>query len=289
VSISTAEIKQLREATGAGILDCKKALQQANGNFDEAVEFLRKKGLAAAAKKAGREASEGIIDAQVSDDGQTAVMINVNCETDFVARTDDFKAYVDSLVEQLFADNVTSAEELLERPYIKDTSKTVKESLTEIVAKLGENTLISQATRFDLQGDGMLENYVHLGGRVGVLVDVAGADRDNEKFANLVHDLALHVAAAAPLYLTESDISADTIASEKEIFKAQLAQENKPDHIKDRIIEGKLKKWYGEVVLLNQQFVKDSDLTIAQLLEKAGKEIGSSIEIRCFARYELGQ
>jgi len=289
VSISTAEIKQLREATGAGILDCKKALQQANGNFDEAVEFLRKKGLAAAAKKAGREASEGIIDAQVSDDGQTAVMINVNCETDFVARTDDFKAYVDSLVEQLFADNVTSAEELLERPYIKDTSKTVKESLTEIVAKLGENTLISQATRFDLQGDGMLENYVHLGGRVGVLVDVAGADRDNEKFANLVHDLALHVAAASPLYLTESDISADTIASEKEIFKAQLAQENKPDHIKDRIIEGKLKKWYGEVVLLNQQFVKDSDLTIAQLLEKAGKEIGRSIEIRCFARYELGQ
>jgi len=289
VSISTAEIKQLREATGAGILDCKKALQQANGNFDEAVEFLRKKGLAAAAKKAGREASEGIIDAQVSEDGQTAVMINVNCETDFVARTDDFKAYVDSLVEQLFADNVTSAEELLERPYIKDTSKTVKESLTEIVAKLGENTLISQATRFDLQGDGMLENYVHLGGRVGVLVDVAGADRDNEKFANLVHDLALHVAAAAPLYLTESDISADTIASEKEIFKAQLAQENKPDHIKDRIIEGKLKKWYGEVVLLNQQFVKDSDLTIAQLLEKAGKEIGRSIEIRCFARYELGQ
>ena len=289
MSISTAEIKQLREATGAGILDCKKALQQANGNFDEAVEFLRKKGLAAAAKKAGREASEGIIDAQVSDDGQTAVMINVNCETDFVARTDDFKAYVDSLVEQLFADNVTSAEELLERPYIKDTSKTVKESLTEIVAKLGENTLISQATRFDLQGDGMLENYVHLGGRVGVLVDVAGADRDNEKFANLVHDLALHVAAASPLYLTESDISADTIASEKEIFKAQLAQENKPDHIKDRIIEGKLKKWYGEVVLLNQQFVKDSDLTIAQLLEKAGKEIGRSIEIRCFARYELGQ
>ncbi len=288
VSITTADIKRLRESTGAGILDCKKALQQSEGDFDEAVEFLRKKGLAAAAKKVGREASEGIVDARVSEDGQTAVMINVNCETDFVARTDDFKNFVDSLIEQLFASNVTNAEELLNTPYVKDAGKTVKETLTEVIAKLGENTLISQAARFTLQGDGMIESYVHLGGRVGVLVEVGGSSRDNEKFAELAHDLALQIAAASPIYLTESDVSAEKIASEKEIYMAQLAEDKKPDNIKERIVEGKLNKWYGDVVLLNQQFVKDSDLTIAKLLDKYSKEIGAPLEIRRFARYELG-
>jgi len=205
-----------------------------------------------------------------------------------VARTDDFKNYVASLVEQLFANNVASAEELLEQPYLKNSSQTVKESLTAIIAKLGENTLISQATRFDLQGDGMIESYVHMGGRVGVLVEVGGGSRDNEKFAALAHDLALQIAASSPQYLTETDIPVEKIESEKEIYRAQLAEEKKPDHIKDRIIEGKLKKWYGEVTLLNQQFVKDSDLTIAKLLEKYSKETGSPVEIRRFARYELG-
>jgi len=285
VSITTEDIKLLRESTGAGVLDCKKALTETDGDMDAAIGILRKKGLAAAAKKANREANDGLIAALMSDDGKSAVMVEVNCETDFVARTEDFQNFVNTLLRQMMAQpDVDSAEALLAAPFIDDPDKTVQEQLTETIAKLGENMRIRQAARFDLQDGGIIDSYIHLEGRVGVLVEVGGGDADDEKFAELVHDVALQIAAIPPLYVSEDDIPAQAIAAEKEVFMAQLANENKPDNIKERIVEGKLKKWYSEVTLLNQEFVKDSDLTIARLL----KSYGNDIKVRRFARFERG-
>jgi elongation factor Ts len=285
VSITTEDIKLLRESTGAGVLDCKKALTEANGDMDTAIELLRKKGLAAAAKKASREANDGLIAAQMSDDGKTAVMVEVNCETDFVARTEDFQKLVDAMVRQMMASpNIDSAETLLAAPFIDDPGKTVQDHLTQVIAKLGENMRIRQAVRFDLQGGGLIDSYIHMGGRVGVLVEVDGGNAGDNKFAELVHDVALQIAAIAPQYVSENDIPAQTIAAEKEVYMAQLANENKPDNIKERIVEGKLKKWYSEVTLLNQEFVKDPDLTIAKLL----KNYGDETKVLRFARFERG-
>jgi elongation factor Ts len=289
VSITTEDIKLLRESTGAGVLDCKKALQETNGDMDAAIEYLRKKGLAAAAKKASREAKEGEVSARVSDNRRVGVMVKVNCETDFVARTDEFRNFVATLVQQMLEQpNLQTVEALLTAPYRGDSGKTVSQQLTELIAKLGENMLVRQAVRFDLAGDGMIDNYVHMEGRVGVLVEVGGSEPGNPKFAQFVHDLALQIAAAAPRYVAPQDVPAEVVEAEKAIYRAQLAEDKKPDNIKERIVEGKLNKWYAEVTLLNQEFVKDTDLTIAQLRDRYSKELGADLTIRRFARYELG-
>ncbi len=284
MSITTEDIKALRESTGAGILDCKKALQETDGDIDAAVEILRRKGLAAAAKKTSREANDGLVAAQMSEDGKSAVMVEVNCETDFVARTDDFQEFVDTLLRQMMAQpDIDSAEGLLTAPFVDDPAKTVQDLLTETIARLGENIVIRRAVRFDLQDDGMIDSYIHMGGRVGVLVEIAGSDPQADGFAELVHDVALQIAAIAPQYVSENDIPAEAIEAEKDVYRAQLANENKPDNIKERIVEGKLKKWYSEVTLLNQEFVKDSDLTIAKLLKNYG-----DVTVKRFARFERG-
>ncbi|NJN93418.1 MAG: translation elongation factor Ts [Anaerolineales bacterium] len=249
MAITTEDIKLLRESTGAGILDCKKALQETEGDIDQAIEFLRKKGLAAASKKASREANDGQVNSHISADGLLGVLVEVNCETDFVARTEDFQAFVAALVQQVAhqADAV-NVETLLASPFINDSSKTVAEKLTETIAKLGENMIVRRVARFELPTDGgMLDSYIHTGGRVGVLVDVAGGSASNSKFAGLVHDVALQIAAAAPRYVSSDDVPAEAIESEKNIYRAQLAEDKKPDNIKERIVEGKLKngtrKW----------------------------------------------
>lgn len=290
MAITTEDIKLLRESTGAGILDCKKALQETDGNIDLAIEFLRKKGLAAASKKASREANDGLVSAHISADGLLGVLVEVNCETDFVARTEDFQDFVAALVKQVAHQaDAANVDTLLASPFIGDSSKTVAEKLTETIAKLGENMVIRRVARFELPAEsGMLDSYIHTGGRVGVLVDVAGGSASDSKFAGLVHDVALQIAAASPRYVSVADVSAEAIEAEKEVYRAQLAEDKKPDNIKERIIEGKLKKWYEEVALVEQPFVKDNDLTIARLLEKVGKELGSEIKVRRFARFELG-
>lgn len=290
MAITTEDIKLLRESTGAGILDCKKALQETDGDIDQAIEFLRKKGLAAASKKASREANDGQVSAHISADGQLGVLVEVNCETDFVARTEDFQNLVAALLQQVASQaDAANVETLLAAPFIGDSSKTVTEKLTETIAKLGENMVVRRVARFELPAEGgILDSYIHTGGRVGVLVDVAGGSAGNSKFAGLVHDIALQIAAASPRYVSPADVPAEAIEAEKNIYRAQLAEDKKPDNIKERIIEGKLKKWYEEVALVEQPFVKDNDLTIAKLLEKYSKELGSEIKVRRFARFELG-
>ena len=290
MAITTEDIKLLRESTGAGILDCKKALQETDGDIDHAIEFLRKKGLAAASKKASREANEGLVKAYISADGQLGVLVEVNCETDFVARTEEFQNFVTALVQQVANQaEAVNTEALLAAPFMADPSKTVAEKLTETIAKLGENMIVRRVARFELPSSGgMLDSYIHTGGRVGVLVDVAGGSANDSKFVALVHDVALQIAAASPRYVSQDEIAPEAVEAEKAIYRAQLAEDNKPDNIKERIIEGKLKKWYEEVVLVEQPFVKNGDLTIAKLLEQHSKEPGSNVKVRRFARFELG-
>lgn len=286
MAITTADIKQLRELTGAGILDCKKALEAVNGDVDQAIEALRKKGLASASKKASREANDGIVKAAVSEDGKIGAMVELNCETDFVARTDDFQAFADALLRQALEQSIDNTDSLLEAPFIDNSGLTVAQQLTETIAKLGENMKVRQVACFTLAEDGIIDSYIHIGGRVGVLVELTGSS--SNVAADLAHDLALQVAAASPQYVTEAEVPAEQIEAEKSIYFAQIAEDKKPDNIKERIVEGKLKKWYSEITLMNQEFVKDNDLTIAKLVQQKSKEAGSQITVKRFARFELG-
>jgi elongation factor Ts len=218
-------------------------------------------------------------------------MVEVNCETDFVARTEDFEKFVAALLRQVAAQPIYNADDLLAAPYIDNPGKTVKAQLTDLIAKLGENMRVRQAARFELQGEGLLDSYIHFANfgadpRVGVLVEIGG--KPGEKLTELAHDLALHIAASAPRYVAPSDIPADVLQAEKNSYLAELVNENKPDNIKERIIEGKLKKWYGEVLLLEQLFIKDPEITIGALIDRYSKETGAPLTVRRFARFERG-
>jgi elongation factor Ts len=292
VAISSTEVKELRNITGAGVLDCKKALEATNGDFDKAVEYLREKGLAAAAKKATREANEGIVSLVVDDVAQVGAIVEVNCETDFVARTEDFYSFVNALTRQVMqTPDVPSVPQMLEQPFIEDRGGTVGERITQLVASLGENIVLRRFHRLERGKSGLIEGYVHPGNRIGVLVYMSVGSEgvaESPAFADFVHDLALQVAAAAPRFIAPQDVPQATLDAKRAIYRAQLAEEKKPDHIKERIISGKLDKWFEEACLLRQPFVKDSSVTIEALLAQKGKELGTVPTIEHFIRYELG-
>ena len=289
MAITAAMIKELREATGAGILDSKKALEANDGDFDKAVEFLREKGLAKAAKKASREANEGLVIALV--DGKNAALVAVNCETDFVARTDDFRNFAEGLAKQVLADpNLDSVEALLAAPAADNPEKTVADSIQEAISKLGENIVLRNVARYVQNGAGVIEGYVHLGGKIGVLAEIGVEDAaaEGDALHQLAHDITLQIAAARPQYLSRDDVPAEVIEKERSILMAQLQDEKKPDNIKQKIVEGRLNKFYKEVCLLDQPFVKDDSLSIKQVLANAGKELGTTVKINRFTRFELG-
>lgn len=289
MAITTAMIKELREATGAGILDSKKALEANDGNLDKAIEYLREKGLAKAAKKANRAANEGIVVAKVN--GKSAALVAVNCETDFVARTEDFRNFADGLAAQVLSDtDITSVDTLLNAKYAADPAKTVGNAIQETISKLGENIVLRNVARYTLEGAGTIEGYVHLGGKIGVLVElgVADASAEGEELSALAHDITLQIAAARPQYLTRDDVPADVVAKERSIYLAQLENENKPDNIKARIIEGRLNKFFKEICLVDQPFVKDDSLSISKVIEQVGKKLGTTITINRYTRFELG-
>lgn len=289
MAITTAMIKELREATGAGILDTKKALEATDGNFDQAVEYLREKGLAKAAKKANREANDGLVTVLV--DGRQACMVEVNCETDFVARTDDFKAMVAVLSQQVLNDPaLTSAEALLAAPYANNPEKSVAETIQELISKLGENMIVRRVARYTQTAPGIIEGYLHMGNRIGVLVElgVADASAEGEALNGLAHDLTLQIAAANPTYLDREAVPTEVLENERKILLAQMAEEKKPDAIKAKIVEGRLGKFYQESCLVDQAFVKDDNLSIGQLVQQVGKTLGAPIKINRFTRFEIG-
>ncbi|MDZ4654567.1 MAG: translation elongation factor Ts [Coriobacteriia bacterium] len=293
MEITATMVKELRATTGAGMMDCKKALAESNGNMNQAVDILRTKGLADLAKKAGRATNEGIIGSFIGDDRRVGTILEVNCETDFVARNSDFKSFVTSVAKHVVTAAPADVTTLLGQPYVERTDITVEQYLGENVAKIGENMVIPRFARFELGSDaGAVGAYIHGVGNIGVLVEVAAGTAEAaaaSEFGTFVKDVAMQIAAAAPIALSAEDMPADVIAHEKTIYMAQAAETGKPESIQTKIAEGRLQKFFKEVSLVEQTFVKDPDITIAQLTERVGVSLGTDVSITRFARFVLGE
>lgn len=275
MSFTASDVKKLREMTGAGMMACKQALSENSGDMDAAVDFLRKKGLAAAQKKQSRVAAEGAVASLV--EGNTGVVVEVNCETDFVSKGDDFQGFAKEIANYI----------LKEKPADLAALKTAKESdVNELTLKLGEKIDIRRYET--VTTDGAIGTYNH-GGKIGVLVNVAGADASNEKVGELLKDLAMHVAAADPKFLSGDDIDEDFKKRESDIYAAQLKEEGKPENMIEKIVQGKLKKLSSEVCLLEQKFVKDPDTTIGKLVDSVAKEVGADLKVTGFSMLKLGE
>ena len=272
---TSKDVMELRKKTGAGVADCQKALKETNGDMEKAVDFLREKGIATAAKKASRIAAEGIVAALIKD--KTGVLVEVNCETDFVAKGDQYKEFVDGVAQFVCDNEVADIDQLVA---IKN------DETIAATAKIGEKISIRRFAKYTAD-NGVVESYIHMGGKVGVLVEIEGCTCDSAK--ELAHDVALQIAAAKPLYLCAAEVPAEVIEHEKEILKAQALNEGKPAAIVDRMVEGRVKKYYDEFCLLNQAFVKDPGLTIEKLVKSYGDKMGKTLSIKRFVRYEMGE
>ena len=287
MAITASMVKELREMTGAGMMDCKKALNETNGNMDEAIEFLRKNGQAKAEKKAGRIAAEGLVKTVVKDD-KVAAIVEVNSETDFVAKNADFQAYVAEVAEQAAATSASDMDAFMAEAWLADNSKTVKDVLTEKISVIGENLGIRRFEK--VVTDGCVVSYIHGGGRIGVLIE-ADTDVINDEIKVCLKNVAMQVAAMSPKYVSRDEVSADYLEHEKEILLAQAKKENpeKPDNIIEKMLIGRLNKELKEICLLDQVYVQDSDLTVSKYVEKVAKENGANVTVKRFVRFETGE
>ncbi|SHJ42446.1 elongation factor Ts [Hathewaya proteolytica DSM 3090] len=285
--ISAAMVKELRETTGAGMMDCKRALTESNGDMEKAIEILKEKGLAAAKKKAGRIAAEGLVKTFICEDGKSAAIVEVNCETDFVSANDLFNSFVEGVAEQAAKSSATTVEELEAEKYVKDENFTLKEALTELIAKLGENMSIRRFERFNVE-KGIINSYIHGNGKIGVLVQLACTACD-ECLAEVAKDVAMQVAAANPLYLNKDAVDPTELEKEKEIFRVQALNEGKPEKVIDKMVEGRVKKYYKENCLVEQVWVKNPDLTIEKYLSEVSNKVGAPITVDKFAKFEKGE
>jgi elongation factor Ts len=276
--ITVALINDLRQRTNAGMMDCKKALIETQGDMDAAIKLLREKGLAIQVKRADKESKEGIIKAVVAADGKTIALAEVNTETDFVAKTDNFKAFVAAVAQKVMDKG-------------EDIGDSMKDELMTIVAQTGENVKVRRTARYVLSGTGKIESYIHMAGKVGVIVEVSCGKPEtatHATFVELVHDLALQVAAAAPRYLLESEVPADAIEAEKDIYRTQLAEQKKPANIIENILKGKIQKFYSDICLIHQPFVKEPKLSITDIVNACAKATGDTVTIKRFVRFQLG-
>ncbi|MEJ2575766.1 MAG: translation elongation factor Ts [Gammaproteobacteria bacterium] len=274
MAITAALVKELRERTGAGMMECKKALVETGGDIDAAIELMRKSGQAKAAKKAGRTAAEGVIVVKASDDRSKAVMVEVNCETDFVAKDDNFSSFADAVAERVLDGDAVDVDTLMSQPLHEGEETTIEEARQALIAKIGENMSVRRFVR--LTSTGTLASYLH-GVRIGVLVDLEGGD------AQLGRDLAMHIAASNPLCVSEDEVDPDTLAKEREIAQAQADESGKPADIVQKMVDGRIRKWLTEVTLLGQPFVKDPDTKIGKLLKDQGAKVVA------FRRFEVGE
>ncbi|MFT4143797.1 MAG: translation elongation factor Ts [Mobilitalea sp.] len=291
MEVTAGMVKELREMTGAGMMDCKKALAATEGDMDKAVEFLREKGLAAAEKKAGRIAAEGIVATNVSVDGKVASIVEVNSETDFVAKNDKFKDFVAAVAAQVVSSSTNDLDSFLAESWSLDNSKTVKEELSSMIAIIGENMNIRRFEKVEA-ANGFVVSYIHGGGRIGILVDVESSV-NNDEVQEAAKNVAMQIAALSPKYVDQSEISADFIAHEKEILKAQImndpANSKKPENIIEKMLEGRLQKELKEFCLVDQTYVKDSELSVGQYLANISKQVGSPVAVKRFVRFETGE
>ncbi len=283
-TITASLVKDLRDRTGAGMMDCKRALQETEADLEAAVALLREKGLASAAKKAGRVAAEGLVGVLSSDDASEAVLLELNCETDFVAKTDNFVAILTNISNALLSSDIPSEGTGEDVAEIDVNGASLSAVINEAVANIGENIGLRRFTR--IKSDGAVGSYVHAGGKIGVLIEVGGA---NAEHGEVLRSLAMQVAAAFPRYARREDVPEADLDAEREIFKNQALASGKPENVIDRIIEGKIEKYYREICLVEQDYVRDPDLTIEKLLAQVGKETGAELEVRRFVRYQLGE
>ena len=273
--VTASQVKDLREKTGAGMMDCKKVLTETDGDMEKAIELLRERGIAKAAKKSDRVAAEGLVDAYVTEDGKIGAVVEVNAETDFVAKNDEFKSFVADVAKQIALTNPASVEELLAAKSIVEEDKTVQEVLTNKIATIGENMSIRRFARYETTG--LVEKYIHGEGKIGVLVELENGNSE------LAKDICMQIAAAKPEFLDRESVPAERVEKEMEILKAQAMNEGKPAEIAEKMVQGRIGKFYGEICLLEQDFVKNPDMKIKQLLESKGAKV-----IR-FARFEKGE
>jgi elongation factor Ts len=284
--ITADQVKTLRDKTGAGMMECKAALSEANGNLDDAVTILRKRGVAQAAKRSGRTTSEGLVATRLSGDGRSGVIAEINCESDFVARTEDFQTLVTDVISALLAvapgtdpNSVIAA------------GSPIAHQVTATITKTGENITISRVGRLEA-GDGVLGTYIHLGGKIGVLLRLTGVPAgkaQGEDVTTLLKELAMHIAAAAPQYATRDQIPADVIEAEKAVYRAQMENSGKPANVIDKIVEGKLGSFYGQSVLPEQATIRDPKVTVKQMLDTASKSLGGTLAVPEFLRFKVGE
>ncbi|HCT64993.1 MAG TPA: elongation factor Ts [Lachnospiraceae bacterium] len=292
MAITAAMVKELREATGVGMLDCKKALAETDGNMEAAVELLREKGLAASQKKAGRIAAEGVVTALVSDDNKTGVLVEVNSETDFVAKNPVFQEYVGQVAQQIIASTAADAETLLTETWKFDSSVTVAEALSQKIAVIGENLKIRRFEKFEKSQSGKIVSYVHGAGRIGVLIELACAN-EAEELAELGKNIAMQIAALNPKFIASENVPQEFVEHEKEILTKQAMEDpknaSKPENIIEKMIVGRLAKELKEYCLIEQAYVKETDMTVKQYIDSVAKAVGAPISIARFVRFETGE
>ena len=273
--ITANMVKELREKTGAGMMDCKKVLTETDGDMEKAIELLRERGIAKAAKKSDRVAAEGLVTAYVSEDGKVGAVAEINAETDFVAKNEEFRTFANDIAKQVAVKNPANVEELLAQTFINDETKTVSEVLTNKIATIGENMSIRRFERFE--GAGLVESYIHGDGKIGVLVELEGGDTE------LAKDICMQIAAARPEFLDREAVPADRLEKEMEILKAQAMNEGKPEAIAEKIVLGRVGKFYSEICLVEQEFVKNPDMKVKDLVASKNAKIVK------YARFEKGE
>ena len=273
--VTASLVKELREKTGAGMMDCKKVLTETDGDMEKAIELLRERGIAKAAKKSGRIAAEGLVEAYISEDGKVGAIVEVNSETDFVAKNEEFKTFVMNVAKQVVEKNPKDVEELLAQDSIEVPGKTVNEVLVDKIAKIGENMTVRRFARFE--SEGLVEKYIHGDGKIAVLVNMKKGTPEVAK------DICMQIAAARPEYLNEQSVPAERVEKEKEILKAQTMNEGKPEAIAEKIVQGRIGKFFSEICLVDQAFVKDPNKKVSQVLKENDAEV---VE---FARFEKGE
>lgn len=275
MAITASLVKELRERTGSGMMECKKALVETGGDIEAAIELMRKSGQAKAAKKAGRTAADGVITICFNENCSAAAMVEVNCETDFVAKDDNFTSFAKAVAERALVSEVNSVEELLNAPLHDGEETTVNTAREALISKIGENMNVRRFERFKA-GSGKLASYLH-GVRIGVVVELVGGDD------NLSKDIAMHIAAANPLCVSEESVPADLLEKERSIYKAQAMESGKPENIVEKMVDGRMRKYLAEITLLGQPFVKDPDISVGKLLGQAGASVAG------FCRFEVGE
>lgn len=284
MSISASQVKELREKTSAGMMDCKKALEETSGDFEAAVEWLRKKGLSSAAKKAGRIAAEGAVFAQVKNN--VGIVVEINSETDFVARNDGFKNFVQNVADHVLASPET--ENILEQAYSKNPSQKMEELVKENIATIGENLVIRRAKKYQGTANTVVHTYIHGEGKIGVLIEVSGPSNSADA-KTAAQDICLHIAAMNPMAISGDQIPADVVSKEKEILKAKNLEQGKKPEMIDKIVDGQIRKFLAENCLLEQAFVKNPDLKVTEYLKEASKKVGAEVAVKRFVRFELGE